>query len=85
MYWNCHPDPPVFVEATAGTKRDPWDTRKTRNCSQGCGLFNKLSVKRGCGLNHRIGLDDMVLIKDNTLIFRVADRSGAARPLCNIS
>jgi nicotinate-nucleotide pyrophosphorylase (carboxylating) len=51
-----------FVEAVAGTKAIILDTRKT---APGLRLVDKLAVKRGGGQNHRIGLYDMVLIKDN--------------------
>ena len=51
-----------FVEAVAGTKAVILDTRKT---APGLRLVDKLAVRRGGGQNHRIGLYDMVLIKDN--------------------
>jgi nicotinate-nucleotide pyrophosphorylase (carboxylating) len=51
-----------FVETVAGTKAVILDTRKT---APGLRLVDKLAVKRGGGQNHRIGLYDMVLIKDN--------------------
>jgi nicotinate-nucleotide pyrophosphorylase (carboxylating) len=51
-----------FVEAVTGTKAVILDTRKT---APGLRLVDKLAVKRGGGQNHRIGLYDMVLIKDN--------------------
>ena len=51
-----------FVEAVTGTKAIILDTRKT---APGLRLVDKLAVKRGGGQNHRIGLYDMVLIKDN--------------------
>ena len=51
-----------FVEAVAGTKAVILDTRKT---APGLRLIDKLAVKRGGGQNHRIGLYDMILIKDN--------------------
>jgi nicotinate-nucleotide pyrophosphorylase (carboxylating) len=51
-----------FVEAVAGTKAIILDTRKT---VPGLRLADKLAVKRGGGENHRIGLYDMILIKDN--------------------
>lgn len=55
-----------FVEATAGTKAVILDTRKT---APGLRALDKLAVKRGGGQNHRIGLYDMVLIKDNHIDF----------------
>jgi nicotinate-nucleotide pyrophosphorylase (carboxylating) len=51
-----------FVDAVAGTKAVILDTRKT---APGLRLADKLAVKRGGGANHRIGLYDMILIKDN--------------------
>ena len=51
-----------FVDAVAGTKAVILDTRKT---APGLRLVDKLAVLRGGGQNHRIGLYDMVLIKDN--------------------
>jgi nicotinate-nucleotide pyrophosphorylase (carboxylating) len=51
-----------FVNAVAGTQAKILDTRKT---APGLRAIDKLAVKRGGGENHRIGLFDMVLIKDN--------------------
>ncbi len=51
-----------FVEAVEGTKAVILDTRKT---SPGLRMIDKLAVKRGGGQNHRFGLYDMILIKDN--------------------
>ena len=51
-----------FVDAVAGTKAVILDTRKT---APGLRLADKLAVRRGGGQNHRIGLYDLVLIKDN--------------------
>ncbi len=51
-----------FVGAVAGTRAKITDTRKT---APGMRLLDKLAVKIGGGVNHRFGLDDMVLIKDN--------------------
>jgi nicotinate-nucleotide pyrophosphorylase (carboxylating) len=42
------------------------DTRKT---APGLRVLDKLAVRRGGGRNHRIGLYDMVLIKDNHIDF----------------
>jgi nicotinate-nucleotide pyrophosphorylase (carboxylating) len=52
----------LFVEAVAGTKAVILDTRKT---APGLRRIDKLAVRRGGGQNHRIGLYDMILIKDN--------------------
>ena len=51
-----------FVEAVKGFKTEILDTRKT---IPGLRILDKYSVKMGGGTNHRIGLYDMVLIKDN--------------------
>jgi nicotinate-nucleotide pyrophosphorylase (carboxylating) len=51
-----------FVEAVAGTKVMILDTRKT---APGLRAIDKLAVRHGGGHNHRSGLYDMVLIKDN--------------------
>ena len=51
-----------FVGAVAGTKAVMLDTRKT---APGLRAVDKLAVARGGGQNHRIGLYDMILIKDN--------------------
>ncbi|MGA2504938.1 MAG: carboxylating nicotinate-nucleotide diphosphorylase [Anaerolineales bacterium] len=56
----------AFVEAVSGTKAVILDTRKT---APGLRLVDKLAVRRGGGQNHRIGLYDMVLIKDNHIDF----------------
>jgi len=51
-----------FVEAIAGTNCKIIDTRKTL---PGFRLLDKYAVTQGGGVNHRMGLDDGVLIKDN--------------------
>lgn len=53
-----------FVAAIKGTRAEILDTRKT---TPGWRLFEKYAVACGGGRNHRIGLYDMVLIKDNHL------------------
>lgn len=54
-----------YVEAVAGTKARINDTRKT---APGLRALDKLAVRLGGGVNHRFGLDDMVLIKDNHIV-----------------
>jgi nicotinate-nucleotide pyrophosphorylase (carboxylating) len=54
-----------FVEAVRGTNANILDTRKT---TPGWRRFEKYAVKCGGAKNHRIGLFDMVLIKDNHLV-----------------
>jgi nicotinate-nucleotide pyrophosphorylase (carboxylating) len=51
-----------YVEAVTGTKAVILDTRKT---APGLRLLDKWAVRLGGGQNHRLGLYDMVLIKDN--------------------
>jgi len=51
-----------FVDAVAGTQAHIVDTRKT---TPGWRLLEKAAVRAGGGGNHRIGLFDMILIKDN--------------------
>lgn len=51
-----------FVAAVAGTQAVILDTRKT---TPGWRLLEKYAVRMGGGQNHRVGLYDMVLIKDN--------------------
>ena len=51
-----------FVEAVQGTRAAILDTRKT---APGLRLVDKWAVRLGGGQNHRFGLYDMALIKDN--------------------
>jgi nicotinate-nucleotide pyrophosphorylase (carboxylating) len=53
-----------YVDAIAGTTARIVDTRKT---TPGLRLLEKYAVTAGGGHNHRLGLDDGVLIKDNHL------------------
>ncbi len=52
----------AYVKAVEGTKAQIVDTRKT---TPGLRLMEKYAVTVGGGKNHRMGLDDGVLIKDN--------------------
>ncbi|NLS76298.1 MAG: carboxylating nicotinate-nucleotide diphosphorylase [Chloroflexi bacterium] len=52
----------AYSQAIAGTRAVVLDTRKT---TPGLRLLEKYAVRMGGGQNHRIGLYDMVLIKDN--------------------
>src|SRR4051794_11375284 len=54
-----------YVVAVAGTGAEIADTRKTTPCLR---LLEKAAVRAGGGTNHRTGLDDGVLIKDNHLV-----------------
>ncbi len=51
-----------FVHRLAGTRARIIDTRKT---TPGLRALEKYAVRCGGGFNHRIGLDDAILIKDN--------------------
>jgi nicotinate-nucleotide pyrophosphorylase (carboxylating) len=51
-----------FVEAAEGSGAKILDTRKT---TPGLRALEKVAVKAGGGTNHRMGLDDAILIKDN--------------------
>ncbi len=55
-----------FVQAVAGTRAVIIDTRKT---APGLRALDKLAVRRGGGQNHRAGLYDMILVKDNHIDF----------------
>jgi nicotinate-nucleotide pyrophosphorylase (carboxylating) len=66
----------LFVEAVAGLKCKILDTRKT---TPGWRVLEKYAVRQGGGHNHRMGLYDGILIKDNHLAgMRVADPVTAA-------
>jgi nicotinate-nucleotide pyrophosphorylase (carboxylating) len=71
-----------LVDAIAGTRARVIDTRKT---TPGLRILEKYAVRCGGGANHRFGLDDAVLIKDNHLalagsiheaVARVRERNG---------
>ena len=55
-----------YVERLKGTKTHVLDTRKT---TPGMRMLEKQAVKIGGGMNHRIGLFDMILLKDNHVDF----------------
>lgn len=55
----------AYVEAVAGTKARIADTRKT---TPGLRALEKHAVRCGGGVNHRFGLDDAILIKDNHVV-----------------
>ena len=64
-----------FVDAVAGTSARIVDTRKT---TPGFRRLEKYAVRCGGADNHRIGLFDMILIKDNHLVaLRSADPAAA--------
>ncbi len=55
-----------YVKRLEGTKTRVLDTRKT---TPGMRMLEKEAVKIGGGVNHRIGLFDMILLKDNHIDF----------------
>ena len=55
-----------YVERLQGTGTRVLDTRKT---TPGLRMLEKQAVKKGGGTNHRIGLFDMILLKDNHVDF----------------
>jgi len=55
-----------YVKKLKGLKTKVLDTRKT---TPGMRYFEKLAVKTGGGENHRMGLYDMIMIKDNHIDF----------------
>ncbi len=56
----------LYVEKLAGLKTKILDTRKT---TPGMRYLEKIAVKTGGGVNHRMGLFDMIMIKDNHIDF----------------
>jgi len=55
-----------YVKMVEGTKAKILDTRKT---TPGMRVFDKLAVRIGGGENHRMGLYDMIMLKDNHIDF----------------
>ena len=55
-----------YVRKLEGLKTRVLDTRKT---TPGLRIFEKMAVKIGGGENHRIGLFDMIMLKDNHIEF----------------
>jgi nicotinate-nucleotide pyrophosphorylase (carboxylating) len=66
-----------FVDAVSGTKAVILDTRKT---TPGLREFERLAVRAGGGVNHRFGLFDRVLAKDNHLAI-TGDAAGLQRAI----
>jgi nicotinate-nucleotide pyrophosphorylase (carboxylating) len=64
----------AYVQAVEGTRAIIVDTRKT---TPGLRALEKYAVRCGGGVNHRFGLDDAILIKDN----HVAAAGGVAQAL----
>ncbi|MDL2222643.1 carboxylating nicotinate-nucleotide diphosphorylase [Bacteroidales bacterium OttesenSCG-928-M11] len=65
-----------YVKRLEGTKTRVLDTRKT---TPGMRMIEKEAVKIGGGTNHRIGLFDMILLKDNHVDFAGGIKNAIAR------
>ncbi len=65
----------ALVDAIAGTRAKIADTRKT---TPGLRALEKYAVRCGGGTNHRFGLDDAVLVKDNHLALAGSIRAAVA-------
>jgi len=66
----------AYVKRAQGTSLVVRDTRKTL---PGMRALAKYGVRTGGGMNHRLGLDDAILIKDNHLALAGADLAAAVR------
>jgi nicotinate-nucleotide pyrophosphorylase (carboxylating) len=71
-----------YVAAVAGTEATILDTRKT---TPGLRALEKAAVRAGGGSNHRLGLDDAILIKENHVtgaggLERAVELASAAHP-----
>jgi nicotinate-nucleotide pyrophosphorylase (carboxylating) len=66
-----------YVDQITGTRAKILDTRKT---APGLRYFDKYAVRIGGGFNHRFGLYDGVLIKDN----HIAAAGGISNALCSV-
>jgi len=66
----------AYVDRVAGTRLVVRDTRKTL---PGMRALAKYAVRTGGAANHRLGLDDAILIKDNHLTLRGGDVAEAVR------
>jgi nicotinate-nucleotide pyrophosphorylase (carboxylating) len=67
----------AYVDKIAGTRARIIDTRKT---TPGLRAFEKHAVRAGGGLNHRFGLFDAILVKDN----HIAAAGGIAKAMAGI-
>ena len=66
-----------YVKELVGTETQLLDTRKT---APGLRVLDKLAVKHGGGTNHRMGLYDMAMIKDN----HIKMAGGITKPLSKL-
>jgi nicotinate-nucleotide pyrophosphorylase (carboxylating) len=72
----------LLVEAVAGTKARIVCTRKT---TPGLRVLEKYAVRCGGGFNHRFGLDDAILIKDNHIAAAGSIESAVERARAGIA
>ena len=72
----------ALVDAVAGTKARIVCTRKT---TPGLRVLEKYAVRCGGGFNHRFGLDDAVLIKDNHIVAAGGIRAAVERVRAGIA
>ena len=66
----------VYVEKISGTKARITDTRKT---TPGMRMLEKEAVRIGGGVNHRMGLYDMIMLKDNHVDYAGGIAAAVAR------
>lgn len=73
-----------YVRQLEGTKTRVLDTRKT---TPGLRLLEKEAVRIGGGVNHRFGLYDMILLKDNHIDFAggIENAIRGAREYCRVN
>ena len=70
-----------IVEAVRGTKARIICTRKT---TPGLRVIEKYAVRAGGGANHRFGLDDAILIKDNHIAIAGGVRTAIERTRAHV-
>lgn len=66
----------IYADRLAGLKTKILDTRKT---TPGFRFFEKEAVRIGGGINHRMGLYDMIMLKDNHIDYAGGVRNAIAR------
>ena len=67
-----------YVTRIAGTKAKIIDTRKT---TPGMRFLEKEAVRIGGGINHRMGLYDMIMLKDNHIVYAGSIRKAIEKTL----
>ena len=67
-------------------KAAPWGTRiaDTRKTTPGLRYLEKWAVRTGGGINHRLGLDDAIMIKDNHIAVTGSITEAVRRARCSI-